>query len=62
MTVKQDSWIPEILGKLGMDLDILNDTFQICEDNAAALVIATTGRQNLGPSTLESHVTGSVSK
>ena len=50
--MKHAIWILEIIGKLGMDLDVLDVPFQICEDNAAALVIATTGRQRFGPSTL----------
>jgi hypothetical protein len=43
--MKQAIWVREIIGKLDMDLDLLDAPFQICEDNAAALVIATTGRQ-----------------
>jgi hypothetical protein len=44
-TMKQAIWIRENLGKLDLDLDFLDSPFEIREDNAAALVIATTGRQ-----------------
>ena len=44
-TMKQAIWIREIIGKLDLDLDFIDSPFEIREDNAAALVIATTGRQ-----------------
>ena len=44
-TMKQAIWLREIPGKLDLDLDYLDTPFEINKDNAATLVIASTGRQ-----------------